>query len=97
MRFSVTVLGVALLVGSAGIAIAAQDNQTAGSSATNVQATRMTDAQVRQKLEAEGYTNVQIKDHDKTHIDVTAAKNGKPAKLAVNPQSGQITPDTDND
>ena len=57
----------------------------------------MTDAQVRQKLEAQGYTNVQIKERDKGHIDVTAARNDRSEKLAVNPQSGQVTSDTDND
>jgi len=75
MRLSIAVLGAALLAGSAGIAIAAGDNQTVGSFVTNVQANRMTETQVRQKLEAQDYTNVQIKDRDKTHIDVTA-KNG---------------------
>jgi hypothetical protein len=28
---------------------------------------------------------------------VKATKNGKPEKLAVNPQSGQIAPDKDNE
>lgn len=95
MRLSATLLGFALLAGSAGTALAA-GGQSAGA-ATNVQATGMTDAQIRQKLESEGYTNVRVTDHDKGHVDVTAAKGGKSTKLAVNPQSGQVTPDTDND
>jgi Peptidase propeptide and YPEB domain len=78
------------------VAIAA-GNEHAAPAATKVQAVTMTDAQVRQKLEAQGYTNVQIKERDKGHIDVTAARNGKSEKLAVNPQSGQVMPDTDND
>ena len=95
MRLSATLLGFAFLALSAGTALAAGD-QSAGA-ATNVQATGMTDAQIRQKLEAEGYTNVRITGHDKGHVDVTAAQGGKSTKLAVNPQSGQVAPDTDND
>ena len=57
----------------------------------------MTDAQIQEKLKADGYTNVQITEHDKDHVDVKATKNGKTEKLAVNPQTGAVTPDTDND
>ena len=95
MRLSASLLGVSLLAVSAGTAIAAGDQSTR--SATNIQAATMSDTQIRQKLESEGYSNVRITDHDKSHVDVTAARNGKSAKLAVNPQSGQVTPDTDND
>lgn len=94
MRLCTIMLSVALLAGSAGLARAAGSDQVFGS-ATKAQATTMTDAQVRQKLEAQGYTNVQIRERDKGHIDVTAAKNGKSEKLAINPQSGQVTPDSD--
>jgi hypothetical protein len=95
MRLSASLLGLALLAGSAGMALAAGD--WGAGAVTNVQATGMTDAQIQQKLEAQGYSNVRITDHDKDHVDVTASKGGKPVKLAVNPQSGQVTPDTDND
>lgn len=37
-----------------------------------VQAMPMTDAQIQQKLQSEGYTNVQITGHDNNGIDVTA-------------------------
>ena len=47
--------------------------------------------------EAQDYINVQIRERDKTHIDLTAAKEGKPAELAVTPQTGQVTPDPDKD
>jgi hypothetical protein len=96
MRFSVGFLSAALLASSAGLAIAADGDQLAGS-ATKVQATTMTDAQVRQKLEGEGYTDVRIGERDKGYIEVTAAKDGKTEKLAVNPQSGQVTPNTNSD
>jgi hypothetical protein len=96
MRLPVTVLSAALLVSSAGMAIAASGDRAAGL-ATKVQATTMTDTQIRQTLEAQGYTHVRIRERDKDHIVVTAAKDGKPEKLAVNPQSGQVTPDTGDD
>jgi hypothetical protein len=96
MRLSVSVLSAALLANSAGMAIAAGGDQVAGS-ATRAQATTMTDAQIRQKLESEGYTDVRIREYGKTYVEVTAAKNGKPEKLAVDPQSGQVMPDRDDD
>jgi predicted aspartyl protease len=96
MRLSTTALGVLLMAGSPGLALAAGGTATAGS-ATTVQATMMTDAQVQQKLQSEGYTNVQVTKHDKGHIDVMATKNGKAEKLAVNPQTGAVMPDAEND
>jgi hypothetical protein len=96
MRYCTTLLGAAFLAGSTGIAMAASDHD-ASAPAIKVQATTMTDAQVRQKLEGQGYTNVRITEHDKSHIDVIAVRNGKSEKLAVDPQSGQVTPDTDKD
>jgi predicted aspartyl protease len=95
MRFSATALGTALLLAAASTAIAAAPE--ASGPVTKAQATAMSDTQVRQAVEAQGYSNVRITDRDKGHIDVTASKDGKPAKLAVNPQTGQVTPDTDND
>ena len=83
MKIPMIALGVVLLAGSPGLVFAASDT--------------MTDAQIQQKLKADGYTNVQITEHDKDHIDVKATKNGKTEKLAVNPQTGAVMPDTDND
>lgn len=82
MRLFATVFGIALLVGSSGFAF--------GQGA-------MTDAQIQQKLQSEGYTNVQVTKHDKDHIDVRAMRNGKAEKLAVNPQTGAAMPDADRD
>src|SRR3954452_20419384 len=96
MRLPVTVLSAALLVSSAGMTIATGGDHAAGS-ATKVQATTMTDTQIRQPPEAQGYTDVRSRERYKDHMVVTAAKDGKPEKLAVNPQSGQVTPDTGDD
>ena len=57
----------------------------------------MSDAQIKQTLESQGYTNVRVTEHDKNHVDVTASKNGQTQKLAVDPRTGQSKPDTDKD
>ena len=67
------------------------------SSGATGQSGTMSDSQIRQKLESQGYSNVKITDHDKNHVDVTASKNGQSQKLAVNPRTGQASPDTDKD
>ena len=96
MKLSSATLCLTLLAASSGLACAAETADPAGL-ATTVQAARMTDAQIQQKLKADGYTNVQVTDHDKDHIDVKATKNGKTEKLAVNPVTGALMPDNDND
>jgi hypothetical protein len=40
---------------------------------------------------------VLITEHDKSHVDVKAATDGKPAKLAFNPRTGQASADNDKD
>jgi peptidase YpeB-like protein len=57
----------------------------------------MSDAQIQQNLQAQGYTNIKIGEHDKGHVDVTATKNGKVEKLAVDSQTGAVKADTDQD
>jgi hypothetical protein len=76
-------LAAVLLAASQSLALAAGD--------------KMTDAQIQQKLQSEGYTNVQITEHAKDHVDVKATKNGKTEKLAVNRETGTVKPDDDND
>jgi len=59
--------------------------------------TGMTDTQIVQQLEKQGYSNVKVTDHDRGHVDVMAMKGGQQQKLAVNPSTGQAMPDTDKD
>jgi len=96
MRLCTTVLGVALLANCAGLAAVARSKPSTRP-ATRIQAATMTDTQVRQKLESEGYTNVRIRERGKTYVEVTAAKDGKTEKLALNPQSDQVIPERDDD
>ncbi len=82
MRLPMAILGATLLAGLSGLAFAQG---------------MMTDAQIQQKLQSEGYANVQVTKHDKGHIDVMATKKGKAEKLAVNPQTGAVMPNADKD
>ena len=95
MRLSVATLGVILLAGPSGLAFAADGTPTAGSATTGQG--MMTDAQIQQKLQSEGHTNVQVTKHDEGYIDVTATKDGRAEKLAVNPKTGAVRPETDSD
>ncbi len=96
MKISTVTVVVVLLAGSLGVALAAENGTRAGSIMT-VQTTPMTDAQIQQKLQSGGYSNVQITGHDKNQIDVTATKDGATQKLTVNSQTGASTADTDKD
>lgn len=60
-------------------------------------AQNVSDAQIKQNLESQGYSKIRITRHEKSHIDVTGTKAGRVEKLAVNPQTGEISQDTDND
>ncbi|HEY4042072.1 MAG TPA: PepSY domain-containing protein [Rhodopila sp.] len=82
MRLSAFAFGAILLAGVPGLGFAQ---------------TPMTDAQIQQKLQSEGYSNVKITEHAKSHIDVTATKDGKTEKLAVNKSTGAVAEDDDKD
>ena len=88
-RLGIIAFGILLLLAPTSQSLAAE-NGTTGSG-------RMNDVQIKQKLEAEGYTNVRIKEHEKKHVDVTATKHGKSQRLAVDPKTGQIAPHPEAD
>jgi hypothetical protein len=54
-------------------------------------ASMMSDAEIKQKLEAAGYTNVQLGEHDRSKVEVTATKNGQDVDLDVDAQSGAVS------
>jgi hypothetical protein len=55
----------------------------------------LTAAQVKSRLEAAGYANVQNVKKEGDHFDATAtAKDGKRVYLDVDAQTGAITPET---
>jgi CheY-like chemotaxis protein len=49
----------------------------------------VTEVQIREKLQADGYTNIQVMRSD-GYFEVTAAKDGKPAALAVDAATGRL-------
>ena len=57
----------------------------------------LSDQQIQQRLQGQGNSDIHISRHEKSHIDVRATKNGRAERLAVNPQTGAISPDTDNE
>lgn len=57
----------------------------------------LTDAQITQKLESRGYSNVEIIRHEQTHVDARGTKNGEVEKLSVNSQNGEITSENEKD
>jgi hypothetical protein len=61
-------LSVLLVSGATALA---QSGPAAGSAGA------MSDTQIKQQLESQGYTNVKVTEHDKDHVDVTATKNGQ--------------------
>jgi hypothetical protein len=58
---------------------------------------QLSDVDIKSAVEAKGYKNPKITEHGKDHVDVTATKDGKTVKLAVDPQTGAVSPDTDKD
>ena len=96
MKIASATFCLTVLAGVSSLAFATEAVGTAGL-ATTVQATAMTDAQIQRRLQANGYTNVQVTDHDKDHIDVRATNDGKTEKLGINSQTGAAMPDTDDD
>jgi len=86
-----------LLTGAAAIAQIPAPNGTAGIPSTSTLSHAMTDAQIKQHLEAQGYSNVVI-DHtnDDGKVYATAMKNGKSQKLAVDSVTGQAKPDIED-
>lgn len=49
----------------------------------------VTEQQVREQLHADGYTNIQVM-RSAGYFEVTAAKDGKPATLAVDAATGRL-------
>jgi hypothetical protein len=96
MKPSSAILCQTLLAALPGLALTAETKATA-ELVTTVQGTRMTDAQVRQKLKADGYTDIQITARDRDHVEVRATKNGNTEKLAINAITGAVMPDNEND
>src|SRR5262249_34739534 len=88
------VIGVALLVGSAGLTIA--NAQQAQAPAFIAGDRPVTAEQVLQKLQTDGWSNVVISRNGR-YIEVTGSMNGETSKMAVDSQTGRLRADNDDD
>jgi hypothetical protein len=67
--------------------------QVSAQSSMNSQSSMgMTDAQVTQRLQAAGYTNVKNIEREGDHFDADAMKDGRSVHVHVNARTGAITP-----
>ncbi|MER8972680.1 MULTISPECIES: hypothetical protein [unclassified Mesorhizobium] len=80
-------LGAALLIGAPGVVIATAVRSEGPAFIADGQP--MTEDQVRQKLQSDGYTNVQIVRQGK-YLDVIGSKNGKATEIIVDSQTGKV-------
>ena len=88
------VIGGVLLVGAAGVLIATADRNRAAVFIAGDQP--VTEDQVRQKLQSEGYSNVQIVRQGR-YFDATGSKDGTTGRIAVDSQTGRIRADDDDE
>ena len=56
----------------------------------------VTEDQIRQKLQADGWSNVQIV-RDGRYFEAVASKNGQSTKMMVDSQTGRLRSNTDDD
>ena len=56
----------------------------------------VTEAQVREKLQSEGYTNVQIA-RQGNYFEAIGSKDGKTGKVVVDARNGRLADDDDDD
>ena len=85
-------LGVALMAGT-GVLIATAEPRDAVFIAGDQP---VTEVQVREKLQSEGYTDIQIA-RQGNFFEAMGAKNGKTAKVVVDARNGRLADDDDDD
>ena len=92
-RVLVYLVGGALLISGAGLMIA-QAEQTGPVLIAGDRP--VTSEQVEAKLKADGWSNVIIS-RDGRYMQITGLVNGKPGKIAVDPQTGRLRTSDDDD
>ena len=92
-RVLVCLVGGVLLIGGAGVMLA-QAEQTGPVLIAGDRP--VTSEQVEAKLKADGWSNVVIS-RDGRYMQVTGLVNGKPGKIAVDPQTGRLRASDDDD
>src|SRR5258705_999248 len=93
-RLLVWTLGGALLIGAAGVAIVMAEPTNGPALIAGDQP--VTEDQVRQKLQSDGWENVRIV-RDGRYFDAIASKGGKDSKIVVDAQTGRLRAADDDD
>lgn len=93
-RLLVWLLGGVLFVGTASALIATAEQAKGPVLIAGDQP--VTEEQVRQKLESEGYTNIQILRQGR-YFEAIGSKNGNTGKMLVDSQTGRLQADDDDD
>lgn len=94
-RLIIWLVGGALVVGATGLVIVA-DKQGSGP-AFIAGGQPVSENQVREKLQAEGWSNIQIA-RDGRYFEATGSKDGETLRTSVDSQTGQLrVVDDDND
>src|SRR5262245_24416245 len=93
-RLIACVIGAALLAGSVGVMIA--NAQQAPGAAFIAGGRPVTEDQVLEKLQNDGWSNVAISRNGQ-YIEVTGSVNGEASKMAVDSQTGRLRADNDDD
>jgi hypothetical protein len=88
------VTGGVLLVGVTGVLIATAEQSQGPVFIAGDQP--VTEDQIRQKLQTEGYSNIQIV-HDGRYFEATAAKDGNTGRISVDSQTGRLQAGDDDD
>ena len=92
-RIAAALIGGAMLVGATGVLIATAQPRGAVFIAGDKP---VTEDQVREKLQSEGYSNVQIV-RQGNYLEALGSKDGKTGKLVVDARTGRLADDDDDD
>lgn len=97
-KIATTLAALAFRAGSIEMALAAGSQTVTpvaqAGNGTESGVSMMSDAQIRQQLEAQGYA-VQSLKHERDYVEAKVAKGGQPAELKIDPHTGAITADKD--
>jgi hypothetical protein len=92
-RIAAALIGSAILLGATGILIATAQPRGAVFIAGDKP---VTEDQVREKLQSDGYSNVQIA-RQGNYFEALGSKDGKTGKLVVDARTGRVADDDDDD
>jgi hypothetical protein len=88
-RLLVWIIGGVLVVGAAGVLIATAEESGGPGPVFIAGDQPVTEEQVRQKLQSEGYSNVQIVRQGR-YFEAIGSKDGQTGRIRVNAQTGRL-------